>query len=122
MHRHLTRSERKISDALFTGTAGVSPAARNLKSTCGRTRLYREAPAGETPGSQCPTSQILFNLPDNLPNLKRSALNFRERHRIDQILRPDHCAQLAQIHFGNNHGLEPSQYFTKIPGEWIQVT
>src|SRR5215813_4456675 len=68
------------------------------------------------------TSQILFNLSDNLADLERAALHFRERHRIDQVPRPDHRAELAQVHLRNNHRFKCRQHFTKVAREWIQVT
>src|SRR5947207_14148202 len=65
--------------------------------------------------------QILLNLPNNLPNLEWSAFHFREWNRIDQILRANHRAQLAEIHFGNDHGFESGKHFAEVLREWIQM-
>src|SRR5882724_9224271 len=75
--------------------------------------------AGKMPA--LPGLQILFNLADDLANLERAALNFRKRNRINQILRPNHGAELAQVHLRDNHSFKPGQHFTEIFWEGIQV-
>src|SRR4029079_14244034 len=68
-----------------------------------------------------PTLQILFDLSHDLADLERAAFNFRERHCVDQVFRSDHCAELAQVHLGDDYRFEGRQYLAEIAREWIEV-
>src|ERR1044072_6558603 len=63
--------------------------------------------------------QILFNLSNNLPDLEPPSLNFRERYRIDQILRSNHRAELTEVHLRNDYRFESLNNFTKVLRERI---
>ena len=71
--------------------------------------------------SSAATLQVLFDLPDDLADLERAAFYFREGDRVDQVLRSDHRAELAQVHLGDDDGFEARQNVAEIAREGIQV-
>ena len=65
---------------------------------------------------------MLLDLRHNLTNLEWTALDLRKGYSVDQIFRANHCAQLPEIHLGNDDSFEAGKHFTQVLRERIQVS